>query len=135
MSLSINTKDLHHFLADIIAKWPTYGPVEDKTSLNSRFRFTKLSSAKEYAMFYGPTVVPPKKYLFPAREDIFRFERGEILPPTNKEFVVFGVNKKDGEGLFYLDQIFAGPVPENHYANKRANMRLVIALFYLFLNI
>lgn len=126
MSLSIQTNDLRRFLAEIIEKWPVYGPTEDKTASSSRFRFAKLETAKDYVMRYGPTVIPPKKYLFPAREDVFRFEKGEILPPTNKEFVVFGVSKKDGEGLFYLDQVFAGPVADSHYAAKRANMRLVI---------
>lgn len=126
MSLSIQTKDLKHFLGEIIEKWPVYGPTEDKQAVSSRFRFAKLERAKDYVMHYGPTVIPPKKYLFPAREDIFAFEGGEILPPSNKEFVVFGVSKKDGEGLFCLDQVFAGPVPDEHYAAKRANMRLVI---------
>jgi len=126
MSLSIQTKDLKHFLGEIISKWPTYGPTEDVLATSSRFRFAKLESAKDYVIRYGATVIPPKKYLFPAREDIFRFEKGEILPPSNKEFVVFGVSKKDGEGLFYLDQVFAEPVADSHYAAKRANMRLVI---------
>lgn len=126
MSLSIQTKDMSAFLGDIISKWPTYGPVEDKQATNSRFRFAKLTKAKDYAMHYGPTVVPPKKYLFPAREDVFKFEKGEILPPTNKEFVLFGVSKRDGEGLFYLDQVFAGPIPDARYAKKREHMHLVI---------
>lgn len=126
MSLTINSKDLKEFLGEIIAKWPTYGPVEDKEAVATRYRFAKLQKPSEYVLRYGPTVIPPKKYLFPAKEDIFRFEKGEILPPSNKEFVVFGVNKKDGEGLFYLDQIFSSPVPDHRYIEKRKNMRLVV---------
>jgi len=126
MSLSIQTKDIHKFLDGIISGWPTYGPTEDKLATGSRFRFAKLAKTSEYVLRYGPTVVPPKKYLFPAREDIFRFEKGEILPPTNKEFVVFGVNKRDGEGLFYLDQVMTTPQADSHYAGRRAHMHLVI---------
>ncbi len=126
MSLTIHTKDLRHFLEEIIEKYPTYGPVEDKTATNARFRFAHLVKASDFVLQYGPTVIPPKKYLFPAREDIFRFEGGEILPPSNKEFVVFGVNKKDGEGLFYLDQVFAEPIVDEHYQGKRKNMHLII---------
>jgi len=126
MSLCIQTKDFTHFLGEIIDKWPTYGPVEDKLATGARYRFARLTAAKDYVMRYGPTIIPPKKYLFPAREDIFRFEKGEILPPSNKEFVVFGVSKKDGEGLFYLDQVFAEPVRDSYYAGRRANMHLVI---------
>jgi sulfhydrogenase subunit beta (sulfur reductase) len=126
MSLTIQTKDLKYFLTGIIGEWPTYGPTADKLATNARFRFAKLASSKEYVMRYGATVVPPKKYLFPAKEDVFRFEKGEILPPTNKDFVVFGVNKRDGEGLFYLDQIFTTPVADTRYAEKRKHMHLVI---------
>jgi sulfhydrogenase subunit beta (sulfur reductase) len=126
MSLSIQTKDLPHFLGEIIAKWPTYGPTEDELATNSRFNFAKLKNASDYVMHYGPTVVPPKKYLFPAKEDIFRFEKSEILPPTNKEYVVFGVNKKDGEGLFYLDIAMTTPTKDKHYVSRRSNMHLVI---------
>lgn len=126
MSLCIQTKDLKRFLGEIINKWPTYGPIEDKSRVNSRYRFAKLDSPKDFVLQYGPTVIPPKKYLFPAREDIFRFEKGEILPPTNKEFVIFGVNKRDGEGLFYLDQVFSRPIADNNYAKRREHMHLVI---------
>ena len=126
MSLSLAKKDLDSFLRSIIEQWPTYGPVEDKEGVKSRFRFARLTRAKDYYMLYGPTVIPPKKYLFPAKEDVFRFEKGEILPPTNQDFVLFGVNKRDGEGLFYLDRIYDYPVPEVHYQKRREQMKLVV---------
>lgn len=126
MSLSMQTIDLKKFLGEVISKWPTYGPTEDKFAASSRFRFARLTKASEYVLHYGPTVVPPKKYLFPAREDVFRFEKGEILPPTNKDFVVFGVNKRDGEGLYYLDQVMTTPIADPHYIAKRQHMHLVI---------
>jgi sulfhydrogenase subunit beta (sulfur reductase) len=126
MGLTIHTKDLDHLLEEIIEKYPTYGPVENKTATNSRFRFARLTKPSEFVLHYGFTVIPPKKYLFPAREDIFRFEGGEILPPNNREFVVFGVNKRDGEGLFYLDQVFSEPIADERYLERRKNMRLVI---------
>ncbi len=126
MSLSINKKDFDHFLLDIIEEWPTYGPTEDKEGAKSRFRFARLRAAKDFALHYRPTIIPPKKYLFPAKEDVFRFEKGEILPPSNKDFVVFGVNKRDGEGLFYLDQIYRYPIEDTFYTERRKHLKLVI---------
>ncbi len=126
MSLSLAKKDLDSLLRSVIERWPTYGPVEDETGTKSRFRFTRLTRARDLAELYGPTVIPPKKYLFPAREDVFRFEKGEILPPKNKDFVVFGINKRDGEGLFYLDKIYSSPVPDPHYLERRKHMKLVV---------
>lgn len=126
MSKSVHTKDLTSFLRSIIERWPTYGPTEDKEGAKSRFRFARLKSAKDYVMHYGMTVIPPKKYLFPAKEDVFRFERGEILPPSNKDFVLFGVSRRDGEGLFYLDEIFDKPIKDSKYKEKRDHMKLVV---------
>jgi sulfhydrogenase subunit beta (sulfur reductase) len=126
MALMILKKNLNTFLDSIIKEYPTYGPTEDKEDLKSRFRFKKLQNGSDFFFGYGPTIIPPKKYLFPARDEIFKFEGGEILPPTNKEFVVFGVNQKDGEGLYRLDQVYEYPIVESHYQNRRKNMHLII---------
>jgi len=126
MSLVIHNKDIGKFILEIAEKLPVYGPIEDKTGTKTRFRFGRIRRAKDYSMIYGPTVIPPKKYLFPAKEDVMKFEKGEILPPSNKDFVVFGVNKKDGEGIFYLDEIYNHPVPEAHYIDRRKHMKLII---------
>jgi sulfhydrogenase subunit beta (sulfur reductase) len=126
MSLSILSKDLEEFLNDLINRLPVYGPVEEKTETFSKYRFKKLQHAKELKLNYGPTVIPPKKYLFPAKGDLFRFEKNEIFPPTNKEIVLFGVNKRDGEGLFYLDEIMTKPIPEEDYQKRRELVKIVI---------
>ena len=126
MSLNINKKDFNKFLHSIIQEWPTYGPTEDKLATKSRFRFARLRAVKDYSINYGPTVIPPKKYLFPAKEDVLKFEKGEILPPKNKDFILFGVNKKDGEGLFYLDKIYHYPIEDSFYLDRRSHMKLII---------
>lgn len=126
MSLSILLKDISPFLNDLIDRVPVYGPVKSESSAFSKYRFARLKSAKELEIGYGPTVIPPKKYLFPAKSDVFLYEKGEIFPPTNKEFILFGVNKRDGEGLFYLDEIMTKPISEIDFENSRQNMRLII---------
>jgi sulfhydrogenase subunit beta (sulfur reductase) len=126
MSLTINQKDIKVFIAELLTKGLVYGPIENKSATNARYKFGKINKPTDYVMRYGPTVIPPKKYLFPAREDIFKFEKGEILPPTNREFVLFGVNKKDAEGLYLLDKIFSEPIPDQRYLKRREQMRLIV---------
>lgn len=126
MSLTINQKDIKIFIEELLSKWPVYGPIENKNATNARYKFGRIRKPSDYTLHYGPTVIPPKKYLFPAREDIFKFEKGEILPPTNREFVLFGVNKKDAEGLYLLDKIFSEPIPDSRYLNRRQQMRVIV---------
>lgn len=126
MSLSILTKDMNHFVNDLIDRVLIYGPTENTKEPFAKYRFKKLRSAKELKLGYGMTVVPPKKYLFPAKSDILLFEKGEIFPPKNKEFILFGINKRDGEGLFYFDEIMSKPINDLDYQKLRENMKLVI---------
>jgi sulfhydrogenase subunit beta (sulfur reductase) len=126
MSLKLNHKHIHDFLRDLISEYPVYGPTHDEKAIISRFRFKKLENIKDLALYYGPTITPPKKYLMPARELLFRFEGSEVFPPDNKEAVIFGLNKKDAEGIFYLDEIMTSPVSESQYKSKREKLRLVV---------
>lgn len=126
MSLQIKKSELGKFFDQVSKKWPVYGPTEDALALMSRFRFKKLENFKELVIPYGPTVIPPKKYLLPAREEILRFEGDEIFPPDNKEAVIFGLNKRDGEGIFYLDKLMLSPITEEHYRKRREKIKLII---------
>lgn len=126
MSLSITAKDFSQFVSDLTSQWPVYGPVENQADGKSRFRFKKIKNSKELAIPYAQTVIPPKKYLFPAKGSLFGFEKGEILPPKNKDFVLLGINKRDGEGLFYLNEVMTKPIPDDDYLARRAVMKVIV---------
>lgn len=126
MSLSILKKDLVPFLNDLIDRVPVYGPMESKSQSRGNYRFIKLASGQDLKIGYGPTITPPKKYFFPVKSDLLKYEGGEIFPPTNQEFVLFGINKRDGEGLFYLDKIMKQPVANREYVNRRQQIKVVI---------
>jgi ferredoxin len=126
MSLKINHKNLDTFLRDLVSEWPVYGPTYDHKTVISKFRFKKITSFSELDLNYGPTVIPPKKYLMPAKEALFKFEGSEVFPPDNKESIIFGLNKKDGEGIFYLDKIMGTPISEEHYQKRRGQIKLVV---------
>jgi sulfhydrogenase subunit beta (sulfur reductase) len=125
MSLAIHKNDLEHFVNELIKFGPVYGVAEQKEEVFSRFRFKKLSHGHELFTLYGPTVTPPKKYLFPPREEILKFEGTEIFPPNQHEFILI-TNKRDGEGLFYLDQIMKYPIEDTTYTEKRKKMFLIV---------
>lgn len=126
MSLSITKKDFNAFLGDLIDRFAIYGPVEDAADGASRYRISKLNSARDLKLGYGQTVIPPKKFLFPARSDLFTYKSGEILPPKNKDWLLFGINKRDGEGLFYLDKIMTTPIADEDYLTRKEHLKTII---------
>lgn len=126
MSLTIHHQDLSHFIDDLLKKWSVYGPVEDQEATKSRHRFQKIKNFKEIELSYGQTVIPPKKYLLPAKEILFKFKKDNIIPPEIKEAIIFGLNKKDGEGIFYLDMVMSEPVYEESYNRRRKNIKFII---------
>ncbi|MDD5693426.1 MAG: 4Fe-4S dicluster domain-containing protein [Patescibacteria group bacterium] len=126
MSLAIHKKDLADLFRDLSGKWPVYGPTENKEAVTSRFRFAKLSSFKNFAFNYGHTVLPPKQFFLPPEEVLFRFGDNKISPPEETEIILFGLNRKDGEGIFYLDKIMSEPIIDEKYQIRRQNIKIII---------
>jgi sulfhydrogenase subunit beta (sulfur reductase) len=126
MSLTLHTKDLEKLFTEIETKWPVFGVVEDQTKVPSVFRFEKLKTFSDWSPIYGQTIIPPKKYLLPALETLFEFKDNKVKLPLNKVAVLFGVNRKDGEGIFYLDKLMTEPIQEVNYSRRRKDIKLVI---------
>jgi sulfhydrogenase subunit beta (sulfur reductase) len=76
---------------------------------------------------YGRTLIPPKKYLFPFRENFLQFQDGsyQSAPTTAQEVVLFGVHPCDLDAIAYLDQVFLSDLPDPRYAARRARLTLV----------
>ncbi len=126
MSLAIHKKDLSSFLSDLLKDWPVFGPTEDKKAVTSKFRFGKISSFKDLSLNYGQTVLPPKKYILPSNETLFKFKNNKVSPPIDTEFIIFGLNRRDGEGIFYLDKVMAKPINDDKYKERRYKIKTII---------
>ncbi len=74
------------------------------------------------------TVLPPKKYLLPPKEQMFQFDPQRGYVPsrdgTDKRIVLFGVHACDIYAMNILDQVFAGRYPDPFYFERRR--RLVV---------
>lgn len=126
MSLSLHVTDLKNFFQEVEAKWPVFGPSQDKNSASSTFRFKKLGNFSELSLDYRQTIIPPRKYLQPASEIVFRFEKEKIFPPINKMSVLFGLNRVDAEGIFYLDELMLKPLPDQVNESRRSFLKIVV---------
>lgn len=78
-------------------------------SRGDRFAFDALQRADALRLDYDVTILPPKKYVQPPREDLLRFRRDGIYESLLEEerFIVFGVHPYDFVALRQLERLFA----------------------------
>jgi len=74
------------------------------------------------------TLLPPKKYLFPPRENILTCRDGSIYQEPNvtpPPLILFGLHPCDLAGIGYLDRIFLEDDPDPVYAARRTSLTLI----------
>ena len=89
--------------------------------------FSALDDLAALTLDYRRTQIPPKKYLFPFREEILQYSDGSYRQNgvSAPEIVLFGVHPCDLDGIAYLDLVFLGDRPDPCYASRRAGLTLV----------
>ncbi len=112
--------DLTGFVQSIMAKWPVTAPVANK----SRFVFDELTSAEELRLDYDTTILPPKKVMFPAKQDLIHFDSEGFHATLNpREQVLLGVHPHDIKGIAMSDIFYEDRQADSNYlANRRATI-------------
>ena len=89
--------------------------------------FAPLEENCSLRLDYRRTLVPPKKYLLPFREELLHFSDGTYResPADAPEIVLFGLHPCDLDGIAYLDRVFLADRPDPGYARRRAGLTLV----------
>ena len=128
MSLTILRKqNLNEFVAALLSHYRVGGPVK----FNGSYAFKDIQSPDELRLDYPTTILPPKKYLLPIRETLFRFDHSqpgviqeaEMDPPT----VLLGVHTCDLHGIQLLDRVFnSGNIDPNYV--KRRKQTIIISI-------
>lgn len=98
--------------------------------LHGQHIFSDIQSAVELDLGYPTTVIPPKKYLLPQREDLIRFKSDgnqihveEVIEA--KPTVVLGIHTCDLHAIQLLDRVFYQGFSDQHYRAHRENTYLV----------
>ncbi|MCX8062191.1 MAG: 4Fe-4S dicluster domain-containing protein [Anaerolineales bacterium] len=126
MSLTILSKQaFQDFVARILADYRVAGP----TSKDGGYIFEEIHDPAELCMDYPTTLLPPKKFLLPTREVLFKYTRqnGGVLkdapepPPT----VILGVHTCDLHAIQLLDTVFCSGHFDIHYMNRRKKTLIV----------
>jgi len=128
VSLTILQKsELSDFIHRLMPHYRVVGPVES----NGGYAFDEIADPDALRLDYPTTILPPKKYLLPPRETLFKFDRtngGYLEPaPQDRPTVIFGVHTCDLHAIQLLDAVFSTGFPDPHYLERR-NRTLIVGI-------
>lgn len=96
--------------------------VEGVKSKGNKFAFDTLNSADELRLDYDTTILPPKKYFFPQRETLIRYNLTDSSAESALEVeprILIGVHPYDIVALLHMDEIFKETKSDPYYLQKR----------------
>ncbi len=109
------------FVANLAAAEPVIAPVPKE----SRFALSRITNPAQLAdpEAYIPTLLPHKKHLFPAKENLLKFkleDQPRLTPQMEAPQQVFlEVRPCDINGIRQLDMFFLDDISDEHYARRR----------------
>lgn len=115
---------LEGWVAALVAAQRMYGPV----ARGRRFVYDELRDARDLRLDFDVTLLPPKKYFLPPREDLLRIRRHDAAFTSllsAEPFVLFGVHPYDVVAIAQMDALFAKDNPDPHYLTRRASATVV----------
>ena len=133
----LKKSDLPKLVKKLTQILTVYGPVATK----SQFKFDQITDGKELRLDYDTTILPPKKYFFPPKQETLSFTISPTLqvkePSTNepeariwngKKFLVFGIHSCDLAAINFHDKILTQIYPDPFRAKRRGE-GIIIGLY------
>ncbi len=116
-------------LEDFTAVLDEFGEVHAPQERDGGLAFGPLERWEDARLEYARTVLPPKKYVLPQKETMFRYdpERGYVAEtegPTER-VILLGVHVCDIYGLNLLDRVYLDGSPDAYYRARRGNVAVV----------
>jgi sulfhydrogenase subunit beta (sulfur reductase) len=106
-----------------------FGELHAPVSRGKECAFAPLARFADLRLDAVRTILPPKKYVLPPRETLFRYEPGRgfvaVSEGLDRRIVLLGVHACDVYGLNILDEVFAGPYPDPYFQARRRHLVVV----------
>ncbi len=106
------------------AQYRVVGP----KALHGQYVFDEIKTPQELVLDYPTSVLPPKKYLLPQREELFTFNTRTQQSKANitwEPTVILGVHTCDMHALMLLDAVHSTGYKDQHYQARREHTYLV----------
>lgn len=92
-----------------------------------RYAFGDLEKASELRLDYDVTILPPKKYFLPQKEELLRFGSDGYECVTDAgSFVLLGVHPYDMVAISQMDKVFSTDNRDEHYFARREQATIVV---------
>jgi sulfite reductase subunit B len=122
---SITTGGLKSLVEGLIKEREVIG-VKSK---QGKFIFDTISNFDELQWDYDVTILPPSKFLFPAKETLLKFnvEKGPMFHAVvdTQPRAIIGVHPDDINAIELLDDVFIRINPDPNYITRRRNTLLI----------
>ncbi|MBM4142973.1 MAG: Ni/Fe hydrogenase subunit beta [Lentisphaerae bacterium] len=103
------------------------GRVVGAQKKGGRYAFDDLRRAADLCLDYDVTILPPKKYFLPPKEDILRFSDGRYESVSDAApFTLLGVHPYDMAAIAQMDKLFAQDNRDEHYLARREQATVVV---------
>lgn len=117
--------DLNKWLEHLRKHAKLYAPKKKENS----FVFRPVKDINEVSLNYIPTILPPKKYYFPQKEKLLKFNVQPFKTAKAiekfEEFILLGVHTCDIAGIQCMDVIFRESPEDPNYLNRKDTMTII----------
>lgn len=104
----LRKENLASWVGNLIQDYEVIGPIQK----GEEIAFRPIGSVKELALNYITPMLSPKGLLYPPREVLFTFRKGEgfteVEPKLRRKRIIFGVHPCDLNAILILDRVFLG---------------------------
>jgi formate hydrogenlyase subunit 6/NADH:ubiquinone oxidoreductase subunit I len=126
----IAKSDLPHFIRRLIENHHVEGVTRRGQSVYGQaYFYSPIHDPDELCLDFDCTVMPPKKYFLPPREELLRFTTRPSLSASDTapgdELIVIGVHPYDIKAIAQMDRIFSRGNPDPHYLQRRESACLI----------
>lgn len=122
---SLKNDDLNKWLEHLKKKAKLYAP-KKKENL---FVFRPVKDVHDITLKYIPTILPPKKYYFPQKEKLLKFNISPFKTAKAieefEEFILFAVHTCDIAGIQCMDVVFRDGPEDPNYLNRKEKMTII----------
>ena len=98
-------------------------------SRHGKYVYDKIANFDELCLDYDVTVMPPTKYLLPAKETLLKFKVGDEpkVEPVIEAIprAIIGVHPYDIKAIELLDEVFMATNPDPNYIARRQNTIII----------
>ena len=121
--LVLSKANLSYWLRQLRKDSDLIGP---SRPVNNEIIFSSIENIHEIALDCPASIPSPKEFVFPQKEEMFKYSNKVISASDNgKKRVIFGVRSCDISAVALLDRFYGGVFEDNFYMSRRKNTAFI----------